>query len=128
MQCRIGGPVPNVFKSKIPPFTDLDKPAWVIEEETKKSKRPSVAKNGTQPITPDMVLRRHICPALKRIGVTKRIGLSQLPSRASHDAAAARCRHQDGSRVVTTCEQSDPSGDLSTGDERRKESCSEPGV
>jgi hypothetical protein len=27
--------VPNVFKSKIPPFTDLDKPAWVIEEETK---------------------------------------------------------------------------------------------
>jgi integrase len=35
---------------------------------------PSVAKNGTQPITPDMILKRHIRPALKRIGVIKRIG------------------------------------------------------
>jgi integrase len=35
---------------------------------------PSVAKNGTQPISPDMILKRHIRPALKRIGVTKRIG------------------------------------------------------
>jgi integrase len=35
---------------------------------------PSVVKNGMQPLTPDMVLRRHIRPALKRIGVTKRIG------------------------------------------------------
>jgi len=29
---------------------------------------PSIAKNGTQPITPDMILRRHIRSALKRIG------------------------------------------------------------
>lgn len=29
---------------------------------------PSIAKNGTPPITPDMILRRHIRPALKRIG------------------------------------------------------------
>jgi integrase len=35
---------------------------------------PSVVKNGTQPLTPDMILRRHIRPALNRIGVTKRIG------------------------------------------------------
>ncbi|MGA1984035.1 MAG: site-specific integrase [Acidobacteriaceae bacterium] len=35
---------------------------------------PSVAKNGTQPITPDMILKRHIRPALKRIGVAKQIG------------------------------------------------------
>ena len=35
---------------------------------------PSIAKNGTQPISPDMILKRHIRPALKRIGVTKRIG------------------------------------------------------
>jgi integrase len=35
---------------------------------------PSIAKNGTQPVTPDMVLKRHVRPALKRIGVTKRIG------------------------------------------------------
>ena len=35
---------------------------------------PSIAKNGTQPIQPDMILKRHIRPALERIGVTKRIG------------------------------------------------------
>ena len=35
---------------------------------------PSVAKNGTQPLSPDMILRRHIRPALERIGVKKRIG------------------------------------------------------
>jgi integrase len=35
---------------------------------------PSIAKNGKQPISPDMVLRRHIRPALERAGVTKRIG------------------------------------------------------
>lgn len=35
---------------------------------------PSIAKNGGQPISPDMVLKRHIRPALKQIGVTKRIG------------------------------------------------------
>jgi len=35
---------------------------------------PSIRKNGSQPITPDMILRRHIRPALERIGVKKRIG------------------------------------------------------
>lgn len=35
---------------------------------------PSIAKNGTQPISPDMILRRHIRPALERIGTAKRIG------------------------------------------------------
>ena len=35
---------------------------------------PSVAKNGSQPIQPDMILKRHIRPALNRIGVTKKIG------------------------------------------------------
>jgi integrase len=35
---------------------------------------PSIAKNGTQPISPDMILKRHIRPALEQIGVTKRIG------------------------------------------------------
>src|ERR1017187_9222349 len=29
---------------------------------------PSVVKNGTQPLTPDMIVRRHIPPALNRIG------------------------------------------------------------
>ncbi len=35
---------------------------------------PSIAKNGLQPISPDMILKRHIRPALVRIGVKKRIG------------------------------------------------------
>jgi integrase len=35
---------------------------------------PSIAKNGAQPLTPDMILKRHIRPALDRIGVKKRIG------------------------------------------------------
>jgi integrase len=35
---------------------------------------PSAQKNGTQPLQPDMVLKRHIRPALKRLGITKKIG------------------------------------------------------
>jgi integrase len=35
---------------------------------------PSIAKNGSQPIQPDMILKRHIRPALERIGVKKKIG------------------------------------------------------
>jgi site-specific recombinase XerD len=35
---------------------------------------PSIAKNGSQPIQPDMILKRHVRPALERIGFTKIIG------------------------------------------------------
>jgi len=35
---------------------------------------PSIVKNGSQPIQPDMILRRHIRPALGRIDVKKKIG------------------------------------------------------
>jgi integrase len=35
---------------------------------------PSIAKNGSQPIQPDMILKRHIRPALERLRVKKRIG------------------------------------------------------
>lgn len=35
---------------------------------------PSIQKNGTQPLQPEMVLRRHIRPALTRLGITKEIG------------------------------------------------------
>jgi integrase len=35
---------------------------------------PSIAKNGTQPIHPDMILKRHIRPVLKRLKIDKRIG------------------------------------------------------
>jgi integrase len=34
-ECRIGGFAPNLFKGKIPPISDIDKPAWIIEEEAK---------------------------------------------------------------------------------------------
>lgn len=32
-ECRIGGPTPNLFKGRIPPFSDIDKPDWVKQEE-----------------------------------------------------------------------------------------------
>ncbi len=32
-ECRITGQRPNLFKGKIPPFSEIDKPSWVIEEE-----------------------------------------------------------------------------------------------
>jgi integrase len=35
---------------------------------------PSIAKNGTQPLQPDMILKRYIRPALKRICIKKQIG------------------------------------------------------
>ncbi len=35
---------------------------------------PSVEKNGTQPITPDMILKRHIRPVLERLKISKKIG------------------------------------------------------
>ena len=35
---------------------------------------PSIAQNGERPISPDMILRRHIRPALERLGVKKKIG------------------------------------------------------
>jgi hypothetical protein len=34
-ECRIGGPNPNVFKGKISPFSDLDRPAWVIDQQAR---------------------------------------------------------------------------------------------
>lgn len=35
---------------------------------------PSVEKNGQQPISPETILRRQIRPALKKLGITKRVG------------------------------------------------------
>jgi hypothetical protein len=34
-ECRIGGPTPNLFKGKIPHYSDIDKPMWVSQEEEK---------------------------------------------------------------------------------------------
>jgi integrase len=35
---------------------------------------PSIQKNGDCPIAPDMILRRHVRPALQRLGINKHIG------------------------------------------------------
>jgi integrase len=35
---------------------------------------PSIQKNGTQPLSPDMILRRHVRPALEKLGIKKHIG------------------------------------------------------
>jgi integrase len=35
---------------------------------------PSIKKNGTQPISPDAILKRQIRPAPKKRGITKRVG------------------------------------------------------
>lgn len=32
-ECRISGSAPNLFRGKIPPFSDLSKPGWVVKEE-----------------------------------------------------------------------------------------------
>jgi integrase len=39
---------------------------------------PSIKLNGTKPLSPDMILRRHIRKALGELGVTKRIGYHSL--------------------------------------------------
>jgi integrase len=35
---------------------------------------PSIQKNGKQPLQPDMILKNHIRPALKKLGITKKVG------------------------------------------------------
>jgi len=34
-ECLISGPAPNLFKARIPPITEIDKPNWILEEEAK---------------------------------------------------------------------------------------------
>jgi integrase len=34
-ECSIGGTTPNLFKARISPLSEIDKPQWVIEEEAK---------------------------------------------------------------------------------------------
>jgi integrase len=34
-ECRIGGPNPNLFRARILPFSDIDRPEWVLREELK---------------------------------------------------------------------------------------------
>jgi hypothetical protein len=32
-ECRITGPAPNLFKAKVAPFSEIDKPKWLLETE-----------------------------------------------------------------------------------------------
>ncbi len=61
----------------LPPFVVEELKRW-REESLYKSEDdfvfPSIRKNGEQAISPDSILKREIRPALKRIGVTKRVG------------------------------------------------------
>ena len=50
---------------------------------------PSIQKNGTQPLQPDMILKRHIRPVLEEMGVNKTDRVALVPPRLSHDAPAA---------------------------------------
>jgi integrase len=34
-ECRISGPDPNLFRQKISPFSDVDKPEWLMQAESK---------------------------------------------------------------------------------------------
>ena len=34
-ECRIAGPAPNLFRGKVPPFSDIDMPEWAKQEEMK---------------------------------------------------------------------------------------------
>jgi integrase len=34
-ECRIAGSAPNLFRAKVPLYSDIDKPAWLLEAEKK---------------------------------------------------------------------------------------------
>jgi integrase len=61
----------------LPPFVVEELKQW-REASLYKSEDdyvfPSIRKNGEQPISPDSILKREIRPALRKIGVTKRVG------------------------------------------------------
>lgn len=70
-ECRVSGRSPNLFKTRIPSITQIDKPAWVIEEETRNpnaefwmiSFNPDETKTH---ITVDLVLPRTLIEPLER--------------------------------------------------------------
>jgi integrase len=69
-ECRVGGPTPNLFKAKIPPFSEVDKQRWVIEEEAKNSDAQfwqiSFAHKGTKTGIPiDLILPHQLIEPLE---------------------------------------------------------------
>lgn len=69
-ECSIGGSAPNLIKGKIPQITDIDKPAWVIEEEAKNPNAEfwmiSFTPDGTKTrIAVDLLLPRQLIEPLE---------------------------------------------------------------
>jgi len=69
-ECRIGGLAPNLFKGKIPPIGDIDKPAWILEEEARNPEAEfwmlSFTPAGTKTkITVDLLLPRQLIEPLE---------------------------------------------------------------
>ena len=78
---------------------------------------PSVLKKGTQPLQPEMILRRHIRPALKRLGVEKKIawhsfrhGLATLLRQTGADVKTAQelLRHANSRITLDIYQQAVP--------------------
>jgi integrase len=64
-ECSIGGSAPNLFKGKIPPLCDIDKPRWIIEEEARNPEAEfwmvSFTPDGTKTHIPvDLLLPRQL--------------------------------------------------------------------
>jgi len=78
---------------------------------------PSVLKKGTQPVQPEMILRRHIRPALQRLGVEKKIawhsfrhGLATLLRQTGADVKTAQelLRHANSRITLDIYQQAVP--------------------
>ena len=61
----------------VPPMVIEELKKWKAASDYKTAKDflfPSIQKNGKQPLQPDMILKNHIRPALKRLGIEKKVG------------------------------------------------------
>ena len=61
----------------LPPIVVEELRLWRLASPYRSDKDylfPSIQKNGTQPLQPDMILKRHLRPALVKLGVEKAIG------------------------------------------------------
>lgn len=75
----VGNPKTRASRKPIPvhPVVIAELRMWMAESDYQADSDyifASIQKNGTQPLQPDMVLKRHIRAALKQLGVEKRIG------------------------------------------------------
>jgi integrase len=87
---------------------------------------PSVAMNRLQPLAPDMILRCHIRPAAKRLGIDKQFVFHTF----RHTLATLLRQHgidiKNGARIAAPRQPTNHDGDLPTGCNRGEEGCSGP--